>query len=210
MSQSDVCKTTKHDVFDSCCYKQCDLCGDPGWAIDWNQKLTYDNLASTCLDVFMNLRSERIQDGDDKCRSIQYTVSHECCYKLPTNQCFMCQASDGTFLNTNWNVEVSYQDKRMTCGDVNAILSSEEVDGELCLGARDSFWNECCTPQEGGKINLPILPSGVSDNNDGSSKWSDYGDMGFGNFIKRNGASSHSLCVSAALTLIGMATLLMI
>ena len=158
----------------------------------------------------MNLRSERIQDGDDKCRSIQYTVSHECCYKLPTNQCFMCQASDGTFLNTNWNVEVSYQDKRMTCGDVNAILSSEEVDGELCLGARDSFWNECCTPQEGGKINLPILPSGVSDNNDGSSKWSDYGDMGFGNFIKRNGASSHSLCVSAALTLIGMATLLMI
>lgn len=208
-SQSDVCKTTKHNVFDRCCYKQCNLCGDSGWAIDWNRKLTYDNLASTCLDVFMNLRSERIQEGDDKCRSIQYSVSNECCYKLPTNQCSLCQASNGTFLNTNWNTEVKYQDRRMTCGDVNAILSSEELDGELCVGARDNFWNQCCTPQEGGEISLPILPSGVSDK-DGYSSWPDYGDMGFGNFIKRNGALSPSLCLSAAFALMGVVVLCMI
>jgi len=208
MSQSDVCKTTKNDIFGSCCFKQCNLCKDPGWAIDWNRELTYDNLASTCSDVYMSLRSERIQDGDEKCRSIQYTVSHECCYKLPTNQCSLCQASNGTYLNTNWNSEVTYQDKQLTCGDVNAILSSEEIDGALCMEARDNFWNQCCTPHE-GQLNLPILPSGVSDK-DGSSSWPDYGDTGFGNFVIRNGELSPSLSIFAALPLTGIAALFMI
>jgi chitinase len=203
MSQSDVCKTTKNNLFASCCYKQCNLCKNTGWAIEWNKKLTFDNLASTCLDVFMNLRSEMIQQGDDKCQSIQYTVSYECCYKLPTNQCSLCQASNGTFLNTNWDSEVKYQEKKMTCGDVHAILSSEEIDGALCLEARETLWSQCCTPQK-GKINLPTLPSGVSDN---TGSWPDYGDTGFGNFVMSNGALSPSLCIFAALILIVMAAL---
>jgi chitinase len=198
MSQSDICLTTKNNLFGSCCYKQCGLCKDPGWAIDWNQKLTFNNLASTCMDVFMSLRSERIQEDDEKCRSIQYTVSNECCYKLPTRQCSLCQANNGTFLNTNWNSEVTYQEKDMTCGEVSAILSSEEIDGALCVEARETLWNQCCTPQEGGNLNLPTLPSGVADDNGGS--WPDYGDTGFGGFgnFVRNGAWSQSPRIFAA------------
>ena len=207
LSQNDICKTTKYDIFGDCCYKQCNLCRDSDLAIDWNRKLTFNNLASTCKDVFMSLRSERIQEGDDRCLSVQYTVSRECCYKLPTNQCSLCQANNGTFLNTNWNAEVSYQGSQMTCGDVNAILSSEEVDGALCMVARENYWNKCCTPQEGGNINLPILPSpGVSSDNGVTASWPDYEDLGFGNFIKptTSGAWSKYLCITFTVPLMGI------
>jgi len=161
LSQSDVCKTTQNDLFDRCCFKQCSLC-DEGWAVNWNHPLTFNGLASTCLDVFMNLRNEGVQDGHDRCLSVRFTVSHECCYKMPTNQCSLCQASNGTFLNTNWNAEVVYQGQVASCGDVNALLSSEEIDSILCLSARDDFWNQCCTPQQGGNTGLggilPIVP----------------------------------------------------
>jgi hypothetical protein len=76
------------------------------------------------------------------------------------------------------------------------------------MEARDNFWNECCTPHE-GQLNLPILPSGVSDK-DGSSSWPDYGDTGFGNFVIRNGALSPSLSIFTALPLTGIAALFMI
>ena len=142
LSQGDVCVATKNDLSDSCCFKECSLCRDTGSLIKWNQPLTYDGLASTCLDVYMNLRSEKVQDGDDRCQSVQFTVSNECCHKMPTNQCSLCQSSNGTFLNTNWNSEVNYQGEIVTCGDVNAMLSSEELDGILCLSARDDLWNQ--------------------------------------------------------------------
>jgi len=201
LSQSDVCKATKNKLFDSCCFKACSLCKGTDWLVNWNHLLTYEGLASTCLDVYMSLRSEKVHDGDNQCQSIQFTVSHECCNKIPINQCSLCQSSNGTYLNTNWNNEVNYQGKLVTCGDVNAMLSSEELDGSLCLSARDDLWIQCCTPQQSentgilssGQNNLDSLMPEVS-NSDTSdqSGWNSNGDGGHGDFTiyRRNGVQS--------------------
>jgi len=211
LSQSDVCKTTQSDLFDSCCFKECNLCKDQGWTINWNRPLTYDGLASTCLDVYMNLRSERVQDGHDRCQSVQFTVSQECCQKNPTNQCSLCQSSNGTFLNTNWNSEVNYQGEIITCGDVNALLSPEELDSILCLSARDDLWNQCCTPQQGGNTGLggilPTLAPEVSDSDESGQSGKNpttYEANGFdgSNFIRRNGAQSSHLMFTVWMVLI--------
>ena len=194
LSQGDVCKATKNDLFDECCFKECSLCKDPGWAINWNHPLSYEGLASTCLDVYVNLRSEMVQDGDNRCQSIQFTLAQECCYKMPTNQCSLCQSSNGTYLNTNWNSEVDYQGERVTCGDVNALLSLEEIDSILCQSARDDLWLQCCTPQQGGNTGLggilPTLAPGVSDSDESGWTGTSY-DGGFDTtFFRRNGAQS--------------------
>merc|ERR1712176_566243 len=210
LSQSNACKATKNDLFDHCCYRECNLCKDAAHSIDWNHQLSYEGLASTCLDVYMNLHSEKVQDGDDRCQSIQFTVSQECCHKLPTNQCSLCQSSDGTFLNTNWNNVVSYQGEKVTCSDVNAMLSSEELDSILCLSARDDLWIQCCTPQQGGNTGLggilPTLAPKVSDRNPtnsmGSTESSTHEDGEFqgSSFYRRNNASyAHSFNVLALL-----------
>lgn len=214
LSQSDVCKTTKSDLFDKCCFKECSLCKDPGWAMNWNRPLTYDGLASTCLDVYLNLRSERVQDGDDRCQSIQFTVTHECCYKIPSNQCSLCQHSNGTHLNTAWNSEVNYQGEIITCGDVNAMLSSEELDSILCLSARDDLWTQCCTPQQGGNTGLggilPTLVPGVSDSEESSSSGldpttensPDGGAFSSTTFFRRNGAQISHLSYTLSTVLL--------
>ena len=150
LSQSNECKRTKSELFDRCCFKECNLCKEQGTSINWNQPLFYDGLASTCLDVYMNLRSEKVHSSDDRCQSVQFAVSEECCSKLPSNQCSLCQTSNGTFLNTNWNSEVNYLGEQLTCSDINAMLSTEELGSILCLSARDDFWYQCCTPQFGG------------------------------------------------------------
>jgi len=210
LSQSDVCMTAKNDLFSNCCFKPCTLCKDAEHSINWNLPLTYEGLASTCLDVYLNLRSERLQEGDDRCQSIQFTVSDECCHKLPTNQCSLCQTSDGTYLNTNWNAEVNYLGEKVTCGDVNAKLSSEELDGILCLSARDDLWNQCCTPQLGGNTGLGgILPTEqndlgtlapgvlvpqVSDSDESNqSPGASFDDGSFTTFHRRNGAHHSQL-----------------
>jgi hypothetical protein len=203
LSQGDVCKTSKADLFDSCCFKECSLCTDPGWVINWNKPLTYDGLASTCLDVYMNMRSDMVQDGDDLCQSIQFTVSQECCLKMPKNQCSLCQSNNGTYLNTNWNQEVNYQGEKLTCGDINALLSAEELDSILCISARDDLWNPCCTPQQGGNSLLelgPPLEAEVSDSDSDSGlpgwdSWNstadDEGNYGLGGYFRRNKAQIH-------------------
>lgn len=201
LSQGDICKATKADIFDTCCFKACNLCTDPRMVINWNQPLTYDGLSSTCLDVYMNLRSEGAQDGDNECQSVQFTVSHVCCMKMPTNQCSLCQSSNGTYLNTNWNDEVEYQGEALTCGDMNALLAVEEHTSLLCLAARDELWNPCCTPHQGMNNSLldllgpPPLGStviAISDVGSDLSSW-DYGtatggkdeENGFGDFFRR-------------------------
>lgn len=203
MSQSEICKNTKHEVFDTCCFQQCELCTDPGWAVDWNRPLSYDGLASTCIDVYMNLRNEMVAAGDDRCLTVQHTLSEACCYKIPSNQCSLCQNSNGTFLNTNWNYEVTYQGASITCSDVSAMLSSEELDSLLCLSTRDQLWNDCCVPHEGGDSGLvgilPSLPPEVSDENEGgsTSAWnpSEQDDLGLTTFFRRN--ASHRLLHSS-------------
>jgi len=92
-------------------------------------------------------------------------VSHECCYEAPQNQCFLCKTSDGSYLNTNWNSPLLYQGEHVTCGDVNAMLSSKELDSSICLSARDELWDVCCTPHEGGNTGLGgILPPSPESN----------------------------------------------
>ena len=216
LSQSDVCKAMKNELFDSCCFKECSLCKGTGWLVNWNHALTYEGLASTCLDVYMSLRSERVHDGENRCQSIQFTVSNECCDKMPVNQCSLCQSSNGTYLNTNWNNEVNYQGELVTCGDVNAMLSSEELDGSLCLAARDDLWIQCCTPQQGGST--AILPTGqnnldplISDKSD-QFGWNSNGQGGLGDFsiYRRNGAKRlPSFSAMTMVSLVAFATSLM-
>lgn len=179
--------------------RECNLCKDPSQAVNWNHPLSYDGLASTCLNVYMNLRNEMVQDGDETCLSVRYTVSNECCYKIPTNQCSLCQHVNGTYLNTNWNSEVTYQGEVVTCGDVNALLSAEELDGLLCQSAREDLWSQCCTPQEGGNTGIggilpPPKPEDSSDSDQaGQSSWdSNTNDGGFGSIalIRRNASQS--------------------
>lgn len=202
LSQSDACKTSKEDLFGSCCFKECNLCQGQEFSISWNQQLTFDGLSSTCLDVYMNLRNERIQDGDERCQSVQSAVAHNCCIKMPTHQCSLCQHSNGTYLNTNWNIEVDYQGQTVTCGDVNARLSSEEIDSFVCLSARDDYWYQCCTPQQGGyggsEIGgiLPTLAPKVSDGDSESdqSSWDSptlEEDGNFGTYFRSNQARKY-------------------
>lgn len=224
LSQSDTCTAIKDDLFENCCFRECSLCKDPSYSINWNRQLTYDGLASTCLDVYMNLRSEQVQDGDDRCQSVQFTVAHECCHKMPLNQCSLCQASNGTFINTNWNSQVIYQGEGVTCGDVNAMLSSEELDSILCLSARDDLWFQCCTPQQGGNAGLggtlPPLAPEVSDsdesgqsslNADTDQSYNDARFAGSMTLYRRNGASNlHLLQASVVPFIISITSLIIL
>ncbi|KAL9188929.1 hypothetical protein ACHAXT_011419 [Thalassiosira profunda] len=211
LSQTSACKATKDDLFHQCCFRECNLCKDPGSIVNWNHQLTYEGLPSTCLDVFMNLRSERVQGGDDRCQSVQFAVANECCDTMPSNQCSLCQSTNGTYLNTNWNAEVTYQGEAVTCSDVNAMLSSEEMDSILCQSAREDLWIECCTPQEGGNTGLggilPTLAPGVSDGGEsGPSDW-DSGayDTGFAGttFYRRNASGRLQPLCALAMPLLG-------
>lgn len=213
LSQTDMCLDAKDEIFDTCCFMQCKLCKEPAYAVNWNYDLQIEGLASTCMDVYTGLRSEGIKEGDDKCESIKFAVSHECCYKLPTNQCALCLNSNGTFLNTNWNNEVTYQGVTKTCSDVNAILGSEELDSAICLIARDEFWSACCLPQEGGNSDeIGDLLNGdneagvvaETDSSYGGSSFYDTSGFGdFGNmYIRPSAATSLGFSVAVAVSLI--------
>ena len=130
---------------------------------------------------------------------------------MPSNQCSLCQSTNGTYLNTNWNADVTYQGESVTCSDVNAMLSSEEMDSILCQSAREDLWIECCTPQEGGNTGLggilPTLAPGVSDGGEsGPSGWdSSAYDTGFaGNtFYRRNASGRLQPLCAFAMPLLG-------
>jgi len=142
---------------------------------------------------------------------------------MPTNQCSLCQSSNGTYLNTNWNQEVDYQGEKLTCGDINALLSTEELDSILCLSARDDLWNPCCTPQQGGNALLgfgPPLEPEVSDSDgeSGISGWDSWNstadeedNYGLGGFFRRNKAQTcRSTSAALMVLLVEFATSFMI
>jgi hypothetical protein len=102
----------------------------------------------------------------------------------------------------------------MTCSDVNAMLSSEEIDSILCLTARDDLWNQCCLPQLGGNGDGigDILASDKEESSGGSSGsggivYGDDGDFGFTTMYRRNGADKmHSVyaLVFSSLVVVGL------
>lgn len=214
MSQSDVCTSARDDAFDTCCYKQCDLCDEPKWVVDWNHPLTFEGAESSCLDAYMMLYSEKVEEESDRCGWVRDTLGSECCYRLPSNQCSLCQTSDGKYLSTNWNYGVFYKDAAVTCGDVNALLSAEELDSDTCLVARDQLWDSCCVPHEDQvryiasqidpptqspvKINTQILNAGSSE----------YAFDGYDTYLKK-GKSSAPPGLTNHIYLVCLASLLM-
>ncbi len=69
-----------------------------------------------------------------------------------------------------------HQGEKLTCGDINVLLSTEELVSILCLATRDNLWNPCCTPQQGG--NAP-LEFGLSLEPEGSDSYGESCQLGW-------------------------------
>lgn len=142
MSQSNNCLAAQENIFDTCCFQQCELC-DPGHSINWASSTTFNGMTQTCTDVYWMLISESVESKNPVCNSVR-DVASDCCYKIPSQQCTLCRDENGVTYNTRWNTEVTVNGVSKTCGDFNTLLSTQEGDSTTCSTAKEQIFDACC------------------------------------------------------------------
>ena len=105
MSQSNVCLAAQENIFDDCCFQQCEMCG-VGESMNWAASTTFDGVSQFCTDVYWMLISQSVESTDPLCSTVQQSASN-CCYQIPTQQCTLCRDDNGITYNTRWNKEVT-------------------------------------------------------------------------------------------------------
>ncbi|KAL9184576.1 hypothetical protein ACHAXT_012546 [Thalassiosira profunda] len=142
MSQGNACLAAQENVFDECCFQQCEMC-EAGASINWAASTTFNDREQSCTDVYWLLVSEAVEAGTDTCRGLSQ-VSRDCCFQVPTQQCTLCKDENGVTYNTRWNKEVTVNDITKTCGDFNTLLATQEAESSTCSMAKDQIFGDCC------------------------------------------------------------------
>ena len=143
MSQDNVCIAAQENIFNNCCFKQCEMCSEAGSTINWAANTVFKGQAMSCTDVYWSLMSDAIEVGHPTCSAIGQ-VSGDCCYQIPQSQCTLCKDDNGVTYNTRWNKDVTVNGVTKTCGDFNTLLSTQEDDSQTCSLAKDEIFSECC------------------------------------------------------------------
>jgi len=142
MSQGNACLAAQENIFDTCCFQQCELC-QLGASINWAAMSVFDGQSQSCTDIYWLLVSESVEAGSETCRGLSQ-LSNDCCYQIPTQQCTLCKDSNGVTYNTRWNTDVTVNEITKTCGDFNTLLATQEDDSETCSMAKDEIFDDCC------------------------------------------------------------------
>jgi len=142
MSQGNACLAAQENIFNSCCFEQCEMC-EAGASINWAAATTFNGQSQSCTDVYWLLVSESVEAGTQTCNGLSQ-VSKDCCYQIPTQQCTLCQDENGATYNTRWNKEVTVNGITKSCGDFNSLLATQEHDSKTCSMAKGEIFGECC------------------------------------------------------------------
>lgn len=143
MGQSNTCLVAQAELFDSCCFKQCEMC-DSGESVNWAASSDFNGSFQSCTDIYWLLVSESVESNSNTCSAAQDAASNACCYERPTEQCSLCRDESGTTYNTRWNLDVTVDGLTRTCGDFNTLLSTQEKGSPTCSMAKDEIFNQCC------------------------------------------------------------------
>jgi len=167
MSQSNTCLAAKENIFNDCCFEQCEMCPGAGDSINWAATTTYNGVTQSCTDVYWMLANDKIETTNPVCNGVRQLAS-DCCFKMPTNQCTLCRDDNGVTYNTRWIEEVTVGGVTKTCGDFNTLLSTQEADSQTCTSAREEIFDACCFAGSEQLVatstsdNIPVATDGVS------------------------------------------------
>jgi predicted 3-demethylubiquinone-9 3-methyltransferase (glyoxalase superfamily) len=142
MSQGNACLAAQENVFDDCCFQQCELC-EAGASVNWAASTMFNGETQSCTDIYWLLISESVEAGTQSCNSLGQ-VSRDCCFQIPSQQCTLCKDENGVTYNTRWNKEVTVNEITKTCGDFNTLLATQEDDSQTCAKAKDEIFSDCC------------------------------------------------------------------
>jgi biotin carboxyl carrier protein len=143
MSQSNNCLAAQENIFNDCCFQQCEMCPNAGESINWASTTTFNGVTQSCTDVYWMLINDGIETTNPVCNGVSQ-LSSDCCFKMPTLQCTLCRDDNGVTYNTRWMEEVKVGGVTKTCGDFNTLLSTQEADSLTCTSAREAIFDACC------------------------------------------------------------------
>ncbi len=142
MSQSNNCLAAQENIFNDCCFQQCEMCVT-GTSVNWAATTAFNGKSQSCTDVYWLLSSEGVESDSETCGALS-EVSKDCCYTVPNEQCSLCKDSSGATYNTRWNTQVTVNGMTKTCGDFNTLLATQEKDSQTCVIAKDTIFSDCC------------------------------------------------------------------
>lgn len=143
MSQSNTCLAAQENIFNDCCFQQCEMCPGAGESINWPATTTFNGVTQSCTELYYMLINDGIETTNPVCRGVSQ-ISNDCCFKVPTYQCTLCRDENGMTYNTRWMEEVKVGGVTRTCGDFNTLLSTQEADSLTCSTAREEIFDACC------------------------------------------------------------------
>jgi hypothetical protein len=143
MSQSNNCLAAQENIFNDCCFQQCEMCPGAGETINWAATTTFNGMTQSCTDVYWMLVNDSIESTNPICSGVSQ-LAPDCCYKMPSNQCTLCRDDNGVTYNTRWIEEVTVGGVTKTCGDFNTLLSTQEADSQTYASAREEIFDACC------------------------------------------------------------------
>jgi len=138
----ETCQAISKEHYDECCYERCSLCGD-GKA-DWSMFVTYEGSSIACGDFEWILKGKGIAADSDTCTAVKDEYFSTCCYESPETSCNLCNVN-GTYLDVNGAVQVTFQDSPTTCLNLyNHLFVRESALGDQCQAAKESYAESCC------------------------------------------------------------------
>ena len=143
---SDTCSKTQSELFESCCYEKCSLCGDK--SLRWDSTVKFNDQIISCHELGSMFTLGTVREGSDQCDAIQSTYSSDCCYSPPNQRCNLCDFGSLS-LEVNAQSFVKSSSSSIHCMNLVENLAEREEEGsQVCEDSKLMFSTKCCNTSQ--------------------------------------------------------------
>lgn len=143
---SDTCSGTQSELFESCCYEKCSLCGDK--SLRWDSTVKFNDQIISCHELGSMFTLGTVREGSDQCDAIQSEYSGACCYSPPTQRCNLCDFGSES-LEVNAQSFVKIDSSSIHCMNLVENLAEREEEGsQVCEDSKLVFSTKCCNTSQ--------------------------------------------------------------
>ena len=143
---SETCSETQSELFESCCYEKCSLCGDK--SLRWDSTVKFNDQIISCHELGSMFTLGTVREGSDQCDAIQSTYSSSCCYSPPKQRCNLCDFGSVSF-EVNAQSFVKSSSSSVHCMNLVETLAEREEEGsQVCDDSKLVFSTKCCNTSQ--------------------------------------------------------------
>ncbi len=146
LESSETCSETQSDLFESCCYEKCSLCGDK--SLRWDSTVKFNDQIISCHELGSMFTLGTVREGSDQCDAIQSAYSSACCYSPPKQRCNLCDFGSVSF-EVNAQSFVKSSSSSIHCMNLVENLAEREEEGsQVCEDSKVVFSTKCCNTSQ--------------------------------------------------------------